>query len=129
MRRDLHWLPIRNRIVFKLLLITYKIRHGRAPAYLTELVKDYIPACTLRSTAQNLFELKSNREIATVCYGERALSVSAPSLWNKLPLHIRNANSVNSFKHQFKTYLFNNPSDKCNSVACSNCTVRTCCFY
>ena len=85
-RRDLHWLPIRDRIVFKLLLITYKIRHGRAPEYLAELVKDYTPARTLRSTAQNLLELPSNREVATAYYGKRAFSVSAPSLWNKLPL-------------------------------------------
>ena len=102
-RRDLHWLPIRDRIVFKLLLITYKIRHGRAPEYLAELVKDYTP---LRSTAQNLLELPSNREVATAYYGKRAFSVSAPSLWNKLPLNIRNANSVDSFKRQLKTYLF-----------------------
>ena len=68
------------------------------------------PARTLRSTAQNL-ELPSNREVATAYCGKRAFSVSAPSLWNKLPLNIRNANSVDSFKRQLKAHLFNNPSD------------------
>jgi hypothetical protein len=109
-RRGLHWLPVRDRIVFKLLLITYKIRLGLAPEYLAELVNDYIPTRTLRSTSQGLLESPSSREVATAYYGKRAFSVAAPSLWNSLPLAIRNANSVNSFKRQLKTHLFNNPS-------------------
>ena len=39
--RSLHWLPIRSRIIFKILLLVYKTLHGLAPAYLTELVKPY----------------------------------------------------------------------------------------
>ncbi|XP_072025354.1 uncharacterized protein [Amphiura filiformis] len=110
-RRDLHWLPIRDRIVFKLLLITYKIRHGLAPAYLTDLLMDYIPTRTLRSSSQYLLQPPSSREVATDYYGKRAFSVAAPSLWNSLPLAIRNADTVYKFKRQLKTHLFNNPSD------------------
>ena len=80
-------------------------------AYLAELVKDYTPAHTLRSTAQNLLEPSSNPEVATAYYGRCAFFVSAPSLWNKLPLNIHKANSVDSFKCQLKTHLFNNPCD------------------
>ena len=35
----LHWLPIRERILFKILLITYKAVHGHAPNYIKELIK------------------------------------------------------------------------------------------
>ena len=34
----LHWLPIKFRIQFKILLITFKAIHGLAPAYLIELI-------------------------------------------------------------------------------------------
>ena len=33
----LHWLPIEKRIIFKLLLITFKALHGQAPIYISEL--------------------------------------------------------------------------------------------
>ena len=37
-RKKLHWLPIQDRVAFKLLLNTYKIQHGIAPYYLAELL-------------------------------------------------------------------------------------------
>ena len=36
--KELHWLPVRARIEFKLLLITYKVVKGLAPKYLSELI-------------------------------------------------------------------------------------------
>jgi len=36
--KSLHWLPVRYRIVFKILLITFKAVHGLAPTYISELV-------------------------------------------------------------------------------------------
>ena len=35
--RDLHWLPVSFRIEFKIMLITYKVLHDRAPIYIQEL--------------------------------------------------------------------------------------------
>ena len=35
LRDDLHWLPIRQRIMYKLSTIVYKCIHGAAPSYLT----------------------------------------------------------------------------------------------
>ena len=32
------WLPIHHRITFKVLLLTYKILHGQAPNYLSDLI-------------------------------------------------------------------------------------------
>ena len=34
---ELHWLPVRQRITFKLLLITFKTLHQLAPSYLSNL--------------------------------------------------------------------------------------------
>ena len=44
----------------------------------------------------------------TITYGDRAFSVAAPRLWNQLPLHIKNSESVNQFKSLLKTHLFEN---------------------
>ena len=40
------------------------------------------------------------------CAGDRAVSVAAPQLWNKLPIHIRHAPNVDTFKTLVKNYLF-----------------------
>ena len=39
-------------------------------------------------------------------YGERAFVVVAPTLWNAVPIHIRNSPTAVKFKAQLKTYLF-----------------------
>ncbi|XP_030048589.1 uncharacterized protein LOC115462741, partial [Microcaecilia unicolor] len=45
--KTLHWLPIRFRILFKLLLLTYKCIHSAAPQYLSTLVLPYTPSRAL----------------------------------------------------------------------------------
>ena len=35
---ELHWLPVRARIEFNILLITFKIIKGLAPKYLSDLI-------------------------------------------------------------------------------------------
>ena len=37
MLRQLHWLPVRQRITFKLAMITFKCLHGLAPSYLADV--------------------------------------------------------------------------------------------
>ena len=49
---ELHWLPVRQRIVFKILLYTFKALHGVTPMYLTELISPYIPRRALSSADQ-----------------------------------------------------------------------------
>jgi len=44
-------------------------------------------------------------------YGERAFSVAAPRLWNKLPLQIRLTSTEAVFKAYLKTYLFKRAFD------------------
>ena len=101
--RDLHWLPVLDRIIFKILLLTYKVRHDMAPMYLCELLHSYVPTRTLRSSSQDLLQTPSCR---TKTYGERAFSIIAPKLWNDLPYEIRHAPSINQFKNSLKTHIF-----------------------
>ena len=39
-------------------------------------------------------------------YGDRAISVFAPRLWNDVPDSIRCSKDISSFKRNLKTYLF-----------------------
>ena len=99
----LHWLPVEKRIIFKILLLTYKALHSQAPTYISELLVPYKPARTLRSSSalplkQHKYNLKN--------YGYRQFQVSAPCLWNSLPKSIKSASPVNFFKSKLKTYLY-----------------------
>ena len=51
---QLHWLPIEQRITFKIAVITFKALHGAAPSYITDLIKPYTPGRILRSSNQFL---------------------------------------------------------------------------
>ena len=89
-----HWLPIRYRIQFKILLLVYKCLHGLAPQYLTELIKLRCPPRTLRSSNRLVLEKPI---INMVSYGQRAFNYAGPELWNTLPEYIKNSKSVNDF--------------------------------
>ena len=48
--KELHWLPVRYRIHFKLLLLTFKALNGMAPAYISDLINVRRHTCySLRS--------------------------------------------------------------------------------
>ena len=99
----LHWLPIRQRIKFKLLLLVYRCLHQLAPAYLSELITPYTPARSLRSADSNL--ITTNRYRLEGC-GLRRFSVAGPFLWNQLPASVKSADSIGAFKTALKTHLF-----------------------
>ena len=56
LRRQLHWLPIRQRIAFKLAAVAYKTRQSGIPEYLHCDIRDYQPCRTLRSTSALLLQ-------------------------------------------------------------------------
>ncbi len=101
--KDLHWLPVELRIVFKINLLTYKCLHNLAPKYLTDLLAVYSPGRTLRC---NLDKKLKTQKYNTSNYGLRAFSIHAPRLWNDLPDFVRLAPSVHVFKSRLKTHLF-----------------------
>lgn len=72
---SLHWLPVRFRIKFKILLLTYKVLNGQAPDYLSDLVQLYTPSGALRSSDHLLLTLHKSRMVHR---GDRALR-----LWHR----------------------------------------------
>lgn len=101
---DLHWLPIKFCIDFKVLLLTFKCLNNLAPDYLTNLLSLYTPSRSLRSSGQLLLAQPRHR---LKTRGDRAIASVAPNLWNSLPATIRASDSIQSFKAPLKTYLFN----------------------
>ncbi len=101
--RDLHWLPVEQRIEFKVLCLTYKALHGLAPYYLRETLNPYKPSRSLRSADQELLCTPKMRLKRTAA---RAFSSVAPTLYNTIPIEIRQAPSFDCFKSNLKTHLF-----------------------
>ncbi|XP_029929809.1 LOW QUALITY PROTEIN: uncharacterized protein LOC115374818 [Myripristis murdjan] len=83
--QQLHWLPIPQRIHFKILLLTYKALHNQAPCYLTNMLHHHTPSRSLRSSDLLSPPLRTKHRT----WGDRAFSIAAPTLWNSLPNHIR----------------------------------------
>ena len=102
---NLHWLRIHERILFKLLVMTFKCLNGMAPAELSALINvrsvDY---CTL------------NYVFMDSVYGRRSFQYAAPRLWNALPLNIRKIGTLDNFKSKLKFHLFNNSHEFMRSV-------------
>ena len=101
---SLHWLPVAFRIDFKILLLVYKALNGLAPSYLSDCLPRYVPDRLLRSSYADLLDPPPKMNYKK--YGESAFCFYGPTAWNKLPLYLRQAVSVDSFKAQLKTYFF-----------------------
>ena len=103
---QLHWLPIRYRIQFKLCSIMHSIHVGRCPAYMADCTRTVAAGATrsgLRSAESTLYttpRLKSK-------FGERAFSHAGPVAWNSLPSELREIVDSVAFRKQLKTHFFN----------------------
>ena len=100
--QQLHWLPVKYRVEFKILLLTYKALHNLAPQYLTQLLHVYTPSHALRSSSSISLVVP---QIRLTTMGARSL-LCCPRLWNSLPLDVRNSDCLLTFKTRLKTYLF-----------------------
>jgi hypothetical protein len=105
-RNELHWLPVRRRIDYKLCMMVRNSLTGSAPAYLAELC---VPSSS-RSGRQHLRSANRGDLLIPLFrteYGRRGFSVAGPQLWNSLPPNIRQLlNKPELFKKSLKTFFF-----------------------
>ena len=94
---DLHWLPIKSRIIFKILLFVHKSMYSTSPDDINNLLM-------IEST--RTFDLRIVKTNSV--YGDRAFSAAAGRLWNPLPRYLKIEPCVEKFKKLLKTHLFNN---------------------
>ncbi len=101
--QSLHWLPIKFRISYKILLFAYKALNDLAPMYLTNLLSRYNPTHSLRSQNSGLLVVP---RIAKSTKGGRTFSYLSPKLWNSLPDNVWGSDTLTLFKSRLKTHLF-----------------------
>ena len=103
-RRELHRLPIRERIQYKTALLTWKARKNMAPSYISELLTPYIPPRTLRSSDKCLLETPKTSS-TSLCMRQRAskgiLNLPTSSLHLCSPFH---QNRLVRIHHQFTSF-------------------------
>ena len=99
--RTLHWLPVQQRIDYKVALVTFKVRSTSTPSYLRLLIKDREHDRNLRSTIMALCQ-----PFTTTTFAKRAFRCSAPAVWNSLPQTVLSSDSVAVFMLRLKTVLF-----------------------
>ena len=101
--RDLHWLKIPERIIYKLCLLVYKCCNNLAPKYLSELLPSRTSSRPLRpSHSANITEAYFKNSQCQCS----SISSAGPRAWNSLPIRVKTAQSLNSFKSLLKTHLF-----------------------
>jgi len=109
---ELHWLPVKARIEFKICLLVYKALKFDEPTYLKDLLHHYIPQSNsvLRSADDpHLLVVPFLSKRSSL--GSRAFSYAGPYLFNSLPCSIKNACTTDNFKKLLKTHLFTKSYD------------------
>ena len=95
-----HWLPLRLRIEFKILFITFKILRGSAPKYRIDLISVLPPS---------RYDLRRNNKGILLSTPKRFTKVTMRPGHAGSILHgvsIRSAGTISDFKQKLKTFLF-----------------------
>ena len=98
---SLHWLRIRFRIIYKVLLIVHHCLHENAPTDVAAMIT--------YSQSQRTKKLIETRTHSS--YGDRAFSHVGPKLWNLLPKEVREVDEVVTFKQKLKSFLMTRGKD------------------
>ena len=93
MRDELHWLPIRQRIEYKVCLTVFKALHGFQPGYIAAMC---VPVSSLASRTRlrsadsgKLSFIRTNTEL-----GKRAFAHAGPTAWNNIPTAVKLSSTV-----------------------------------
>jgi len=102
--QSLQWLPVRQRILFKLAVLVHKCLNGRAPVYLADdcrLIRRRLSGLRSSSSATKL-EVPPTR----MTFSDRFLP-STDHVWNSLPASIRDPSlTLAVFSNRLKTHLY-----------------------
>ena len=101
-----HILPMKQRVHFKICMMTHKVVYGTAPPYMCNLLKreEHSVNTRLRPDLDNLRLKVPKLPISKL--ESRRFSIYAPELWNSLPFSMRATQNLDSFKTCLKTSYF-----------------------
>ena len=117
---QLHWLPVQQRIQHKMGTLAFRHFDGSLPPYLAEKLAHHKTSRTLRSSEQLLLSTPQTK-LRTA--GDRSFTFQTPHIWNSIPLEIRNSPSLETFKKNMKTHLFQSVFKAWNKT--SNCRIAS----
>ena len=100
--RQLHWLPVRKRIEYKLLVLVHRALYGGTPECLTALLFQHALRRSLRSAGGLLIEVP---RVNLERFGRRAFAWAGPTLWNKLPRNMHDIVNLAQFMKSLKAFL------------------------
>ena len=108
--KQLHWLPVKYRCMFKTATLVYKYLHSGSPSYFTPFLS--LSSCSYSTRGSYpghhylTVPLFRSSVFKSVKHFDRSFAFGAPKIWNELPHDVRSAASVASFRKKLKTYLF-----------------------
>ena len=104
--RHSHWFPVRARISCKIVRLCFNAITS-STLLISDLLHLHSPSRSLRPSADTrrlkipLYKYKTK--------GDRAFPYFGPFVWNSLPLHIRNATTIDTFKSALKNLCLQPP--------------------
>ena len=99
---SLHWLPVPERIKFKVALLAHKALTTGMPSYIASTLSPHSHVRSLRSESSNFLNIPIPRNK----FEAKSFKFSAPRTWNGLPPQLRASDSFSLFKANLKTHLF-----------------------
>jgi len=102
--QQLHWLPVRRRIEFKIACLVHQSLSGRTPTYLAADIQLAVDRGrqNLRSANDRTCFLPRTHNT----FGDRSFSVARPRVWNSLHADLRLEMQFRAFMRQLKIVLF-----------------------
>ena len=91
----LHWLKVKYRIIYKLMLVVHNCLQNKAPNGVTSLL----------NYAESERTMKLQETTVNNSFGNRSFAHVAPKLWNLLPRNIRDEANTLDFKKKLKSFM------------------------
>ena len=108
--KQLHWLPVKYRCMFKTATLVYKFLHSGSPSYFQPYLSPSSSSYRTRRSHPNCPYLTvppfRPSVFKSVKHFDHSFAFDAPRIWNELPQDVRSATSVASFRKKLKTYLY-----------------------
>ena len=96
-------LTVYERCLKSMAILIYKIRNGKSPNYLKELVNEQNAIYDMRDR-NKLFLPPFN----TIKFGKNSFRYLGAKLWNSIPVEIKQKSSLNTFKSAVHKWLLAN---------------------
>ena len=102
---SLHWLPVQERITYRLCLLMHLVHNNRAPSYLADSITA-IANLSHRTRLRSASNLRYEQPRTRLKLDECNFPFAGPAAWNCLPSSVQELSDTVSFKRHLKTVPF-----------------------